>query len=93
MANIKSAKKKMRKDIVRSEVNLARRTAIKTAIKKVLVAIDQATDKQATVALLRDAEAKLARSKGKGIHRNTASRKISRLAKRFAASQKPAQAK
>ncbi len=83
MANLAAAKKKARKDIVRHEVNLARRTAVKTAIKKVLVALEEGTDAATTMTLLREAESKLARAKGKGvIHHNTAARKISRLAQR-----------
>jgi small subunit ribosomal protein S20 len=89
MANLDSAKKKARKDIVRYEINLARRTAVKTAIKKVLVALEQGSDIETTKTLMREAESKLARAKGKGVmHRNTAARKISRLAQRVAAAQK-----
>jgi small subunit ribosomal protein S20 len=82
MANIKSAKKRARQTIKRHEVNVARRSDIKTAIKKVMTAIDK-KDIEAARQLLKDAEAKLARAKGKGtIHRKAASRKISRLVKR-----------
>ncbi|MCL4361043.1 30S ribosomal protein S20 [Candidatus Dependentiae bacterium] len=85
MANIKSAKKKAKQDIVRTERNLARATAIKTAIKKVLAAVAQAADFEQTKVLLKDVEAKLARAKSKGLlHANTASRKLSRLSKKVA---------
>jgi small subunit ribosomal protein S20 len=85
MANIKSAQKKARQDIARHEINLARRTAVKTAIKKVVTALEKGADAQTALMLMREAEAKLARAKSKGvIHANTAARKISRLAKRIA---------
>ena len=89
MANIESAKKQARQNVVRRERNLARRTAVKTAVKKVLVSLEKNESLEAVQGLLKDAEAKLARAKGKGvIHANTAARKISRLAKRVSALQK-----
>ncbi len=89
MANIKSAKKRARQTVKKHQKNLTRRSALKTAIKKVLIAITKSEDVESTKKLLRDAEAKIARAKSKGvIHRNTARRKISKLAKRFAVSQR-----
>ncbi len=89
MANIKSAQKKARKDVVRHTINLARKTSIKTAVKKVLTALEQGVNTEEASVLLRDAEAKIARAKNKGtLHANTAARKISRLAKRVAAANK-----
>ncbi len=83
MANIKSAKKQAKQNEVRRQRNLARRSAIKTAIKKVMVSIDKGVELSATQDLLKDVAAKLARAKSKNtMHRNTASRKLSRLAKR-----------
>jgi len=83
MANIKSAKKRAKQTIVKKSRNLSRRTALKTAVRRVLDALKVGKDEQATRALLRDAEAKLARAKGKGVvHANTAARKVSRLAKK-----------
>jgi small subunit ribosomal protein S20 len=91
MANIKSAKKAMRQAEVRRKQNLARRTALKTATKKVRTALETTQDVDSVKTLLREAEAKFARAKSKGlIHANTASRKISRLAKRVAALEKGA---
>ena len=85
MANIKSSKKRARQMPGRRQKNLARKTAIKTAVKKVLDAV-KAEDLQASATLLKDAEAKMARAKGKRvIHAKTASRKVSRLAKKVAA--------
>jgi len=85
MANIKSAKKRAKQTIGKKERNLARRTALKTAVRRVLDAIKDGKDAQVTQELLRTAQAKFARAKGKGtIHANTASRKIGRLAKKVA---------
>jgi small subunit ribosomal protein S20 len=83
MANTKSAKKAARQNPKRYQKNLSRKTAIKTAVKKVLDAVELKSADMAV--LLRDAEAKLARAKSKGlIDANTASRKVSRLAKKVA---------
>lgn len=88
MPNIKSAKKRVLQSKKRYQRNVARKSAIKTAIKKVLEAIDNQDADHAKV-LLRDAEGKIRRAKGKGVfHANTAARKISRLAKRVAAVEK-----
>jgi small subunit ribosomal protein S20 len=80
MANTKSAKKRAKQNIVRRAKNVERKTEIKTAVKKVLASIASGSSIEDTKALLRDAEAQLARAKGKGLlHAKTASRKISRL--------------
>jgi len=85
MANIKSSQKRARQNIVRRNRNLGRRTAIKTAVKKVLTAIDSGDLEQAKT-LLRDAESQMARAAGKRVmHQKTAQRKTSRLAKRISA--------
>jgi small subunit ribosomal protein S20 len=90
MANIKSAKKRAKQSEKRRVINLSRRTSVKTSIKKVLVAIQAQEPVETVKALFNDAQAKIARAKGKGImHANTASRKISRLAKRVAAASAP----
>jgi len=85
MANIKSAQKRARQDVLRKERNLGRRTALKTAVKKVIAALDGGNIEQAK-SLLRDAESQLARAAGKGvIRKKTAQRKTSRIAQRIAA--------
>ena len=85
MPNIASAKKRAKQTIVRNTRNAARKSAVKTVIKKVLVAIEN-KDVEAAKALLKDAQACVARARGKGVlHANTASRTISRLAKRVSA--------
>ena len=89
MANTKSAQKQARQNVVRRQRNLARKTAIKTAIRKVLESLEKGGDLAETKLLLKDAEAKLSRAGGKGVlHARTASRKISRLAKKVAAHKK-----
>lgn len=81
MANSKSAKKRARQSLKRHEINLTRKSSIKTAVKKVLTALE---NKDASAKeLLIDAESKLARAGSKGtLHKKTARRKISRLAKK-----------
>ena len=84
MANLKSSKKQAKKSEVKRKRNLSRKTAIKTSIKKVLVSLSTATDVAQPRELLKEAEAKIARAKSKRVmHKNTASRKISRLAKKI----------
>lgn len=84
MPNIKSAKKRAVQDETRRVRNIARKTAIKTASKKVLVAVE-AKDLTQAKELLKEVNAQLSRAKGKGVlHRNTAARKMSRLAKQVA---------
>jgi len=87
MANTKSAQKRARQSIVRKQRNLSKKTAIKTAFKKVDLALNEGNIEQAKV-LFKDAESKIARAAGKGIvHRKTAQRKTSRLAQRIRTSE------
>ena len=82
MPNLKSSKKRMVQNEKRRQRNVARNTSVKTAMKKVLTAIQEKTDPTKVKELLKEAEAKIARAKRKIYHPNTAARKISRLAKR-----------
>jgi small subunit ribosomal protein S20 len=85
MANTKSAKKRVLQNNKRRQVNLSRKTCLKTAVKKVLDAV-KAGDYENSMILLKDAEAKFARAKGKKVvHANAAARKTSRLAQKVAA--------
>lgn len=85
MANIKSAKKRVRQNESRRLVNAGRRTALKTAIKKVDIALEAGSEQQLTEQLLRSVAAQLGRAKSKGvIHPNAAARRLSRVAKRVA---------
>lgn len=83
MAHHKSAQKRIRQTVVRTEVNAARLSRVKTFIKKVEAAIasgDQAKAKDA----LREAQPEMMRGVSKGVlKQNTVSRKISRLAQRI----------
>jgi small subunit ribosomal protein S20 len=85
MANTASAKKATRKIERRTEVNKARRSRIRTFLRKVEEAIASG-DKTAAEAALKAAQPELQRGATKGVlHRNTASRKVSRLAMRVKA--------
>jgi len=85
MANTKSAQKAVRQIARRTAVNKSRRSEMRTFVRNVEEAI-AAKDAQAAAAALKEAEPRLARAAQKGIvHRNAASRKISRLAKRVKA--------
>ena len=82
MANTSSAKKATRKIAARSSVNKSRVTRVRTYIRKVEEAISTGDQTQANAALLA-AEPEIMRAVSKGVmHKNTASRKVSRLAAR-----------
>ena len=82
MANTKSAKKMVRKIATRTEVNKSRKSRIRTFTRKVEDAVKSGDKKSATVAL-KAAEPEIMRGVTKGVtHKNTASRKVSRLAAR-----------
>ncbi len=79
MANTSSAKKAVRKIATRTEVNRNRRGRLRTYVRKVEEAI-AAGDQAAAAAALKAAEPELMRAASKGVlHKNTASRKVSRL--------------
>ena len=85
MANTRSAKKMTRKIAKRTDVNRARRSRMRTFVRKVEEAL--ATGDAATAAdALKAAEPEIMRAAQKGVvHKNTASRKVSRLAIRVKA--------
>ncbi len=81
MANIKSAKKRVLVSKVRADRNKAVRSKAKTYVKKVETAIASG-DKAAAQAALKDATSVLESATSKGVyHKNTTSRKISRMSK------------
>ena len=81
MANIKSAKKRIKVTLVRTESNKAIRSKVKNAIKKVESAV-AASDKQPAQANLKNAVVEITKAASKGVyHKNNASRKVSRLSK------------
>ncbi len=83
MPNIASAKKRLRQTPRRTAVNRTRRSRIRTFVRKVEEAIE-AGDKSAALAALALAEPVLIVGARKGVvHRNTAQRRVSRLAKRI----------
>jgi small subunit ribosomal protein S20 len=85
MANTSSAKKATRKIARRTAVNKNRRSRVRTFVRKVEEAL-AAGDKGAAEAAFAAAQPELARAAAKGVlHRNTASRKVSRLARRVKA--------
>jgi small subunit ribosomal protein S20 len=84
MANTKSAKKAARQSARRAVINKARRTRMRSAVRQVEEAIS-AGDRAAAVAAMAAAEPALIRAGRQGIvHRNAASRKVSRLTHRIA---------
>ncbi len=84
MANTPQAKKRIRRNTVRAEINGARVSRIRSFVKKVELAI-AGGDKSAAVDALREAQPELARGVARGVlHKNTVARKMSRLSKRVA---------
>ena len=85
MANTLQAKKRIRRNNRRAEINTARISRIRGFLKKVETAIEGGDQKSAADAL-RAAQPELMRGVSRGvIHKNTAARKMSRLSKRVSA--------
>jgi small subunit ribosomal protein S20 len=85
MANTQSAKKMVRKIARRTAVNKARRSRVRTFVKKVELAIASGDQTAAKTALVQ-AESELMRAVSNGVvHKNTGSRKVSRLSARVKA--------
>lgn len=84
MANTPQAKKRIRRNANRAEINHSRISRIRTFIKQVELAL--ASGKKADAAeALKKMQPEMARGVARGvIHKNTAARKISRLSKRVA---------
>ena len=84
MANTKSAKKAARQIARRTVINKARRTRVRSAVRKVEEAISSG-DRAAALAAMAAAEPAIIRGAQKGVvHRNAARRKVSRLTHRIA---------
>ena len=82
MANTKSAKKAVRRTVRRTTANKTRRSRMRSSVRKVEEAIASG-NKEAARAALKVAEPIIVSTAQKGmVHRKTASRKVSRLAKR-----------
>jgi small subunit ribosomal protein S20 len=85
MANTPQARKRIRRNARRTEINHSRVSRIRTFVKRVEMAIE-AGDKAGAVAALSSAQPEMARGVARGVlHKNTASRKFSRLTKAVAA--------
>ena len=85
MANSPQARKRIRRNDRRAEINGNRLGRIRTFVKKVETAI-AGGDKAAAAEALHAAQPEIARGVARGVlHRNTASRKLSRLTKRVSA--------
>ena len=85
MANTPQAKKRIRRNNTRAEINTNRVSRIRSFLKKVETAI-AGGDKAAAAEALKAAQPELARGVARGVlHKNTAGRKMSRLSKRVAA--------
>ncbi len=85
MANTPQSKKRARQNLRAFAVNRARRSRIRTFLRKVEEAIVSG-DKEAAQTALRQAQPELMRGVSKGVvHKNTAARKMSRLSSRVKA--------
>lgn len=80
MANLKSAKTRVKRNAKKAEINSNRLNAVRTEVKKTQKAI-AAGDKDSAMAAFKSTESLMSRAANRGtVHKNTASRKISRLA-------------
>jgi small subunit ribosomal protein S20 len=85
MANTPQSKKRARQSETRKDINKARRSRIRTFLRKVEEALASGSHEAATTAL-KAAQPELARGVTKGVmHKNTVARKMSRLASRLKA--------
>ena len=85
MANTPSAKKRIRNTLRKTDINKSRRSRIKTFVRKVEDALES-KDAKAAMESFKAAQPEIMRGVTKGIfHKNTASRKISRLSSRIKA--------
>ena len=79
MANTPQAKKRIRRNNNRAEINTSRMSRIRNFVKKVELALEAGDKKEAQTAL-QNAQPELARGVARGVlHKNTAARKMSRL--------------
>jgi small subunit ribosomal protein S20 len=85
MANTPQAKKRIRRNEKRAEINGNRLGRIRTFVKKVEAAL-AGGDKDAAAEALKAAQPEIARGVARGVlHKNTAARKYARLTKRVSA--------
>lgn len=82
MPNIKSAMKRVRSSTAKAEANRAKKSETRTAVKKALAAIESGSDQ--ALGLVKETQKTIDQSKAKGrLHKNTAARRTSRLARRL----------
>lgn len=82
MPNIKSAIKRVRSSEAKAVANRAKKSETRTAVKKALAAIESGSDQAAD--LVKETQKTIDQAKAKGrLHRNTAARRTSRLARRI----------
>ena len=85
MANTPQARKRIRRNNRRADINTARVSRIRGFIKRVEVACE-AGDKDEAATALKAAQPEMARDVARGVlHKNTVARKMSRLSKRVSA--------
>ncbi|EGK12670.1 30S ribosomal protein S20 [Kroppenstedtia eburnea] len=83
MPNIKSAVKRTKTNEKRRQQRMAQKSAMRTSVKKFLVAVEN-QEKETAGSLLREAKRKLDKGVTKGLlHKNAAARQKSRLEKKF----------
>jgi small subunit ribosomal protein S20 len=86
MANTSSAKKAARQAVKRTAINKARRTRVRNQVRKAEEAIVVGVDTKVAAASLVAAESAMMKAAQNGtMHKNTASRKVARLAARLKA--------
>lgn len=91
MANIKSATKAHKQSLKRQAANKARTSELKTTVKKLLVALEQQENEGKLNELLSSVASQLSRARSKKVLKaNTASRTLSRLARKVSAATRPA---
>lgn len=84
MANTPQAKKRIKRNAKRADINRARVSRIRTFVKQVESALEAGNKDEAKAALAR-VQPELSRGVARGVlHKNTASRKLSRLTRRLA---------
>ncbi|MCY4542924.1 MAG: 30S ribosomal protein S20 [Rhodobacteraceae bacterium] len=83
MANLRQSKKRARQTVRKTSINHARKARIRTFVRRVKEAC-QSGDREAATAALRLAQQEMMRGVAKGVlHKNTASRTVSRLSRRI----------
>ncbi len=84
MANTKSAKKAFKQSEKRRMINKSRKSMVKTYVNSCLASLKENNNKEVVLSLFKKAQEQIQRAAGKGcMHKNTASRKVSNLAKKI----------